>query len=377
MKFTINKNVLNNAIQHVSKAVASRTTIPILSGILVVADATAVTLTASDQTITIQSRIPLESETAVVGTVERPGRIVLTAKFFVEMIKKMPKDEIEIEIEEGFKTNLKSGRTKLQLTGLDPDEFPTLPLIESDESFSIAASKLRDAIDKTKFAVTTNEGTPVLMGVLLNLSDSEIRLVATDRHRMATLNEQVDTDTIFSNVLIGGKELGELYKVLPNDNSLVTISVVDNQASFQAENLSFFVRMVDGTYPDTSKIIPTSFKTEVTLNRKALEDSIDRAYLISKEEKTNIIRLMSNESGGITVSSTAENSAFEDELDVSKMEGEASKVAFNSKYALDALKAIDTDEVFIGFNGNMSPIIIKPVGGSDALHLVLPYRTTN
>ncbi|OXS56669.1 DNA polymerase III subunit beta [Cohnella sp. CIP 111063] len=379
MKFTILRNELNEAIQHVSKAVASRATIPILSGIKIDAGFSGITLTASDTDISIQSFIPLETAEKTIATVVKTGSVVLTAKFFVEIVKKLPHEEVHIEVGERFQTMITSGATEIQLVGLDPEEFPVLPSLMEEQVVSIPGDLLRDMIRQTVFAVTTNESTPILTGVLWNLHGGLYKFVATDRHRLASRQANVDSgDVRFSNIVISGKTLNELSKIVPDQNVMVDIVVAENQVLFKLGNVLFYSRMLDGTYPDTSKIIPQNFKTELVLNTKQLSDSIDRAYLLSREEKTNIVRLVTTDNGGIEISSSSsELGKVTEQLSVSEMRGEPLKIAFNSKYMLDVLKVIDSEELFIGFNGSMSPIIIRPSDHENSLHLILPYRTTN
>lgn len=379
MKLTILRGELNEAIQHVSKAVASRTTIPILSGIKVDAGYNGVTLTASDTDISIQSFIPLETQEKTIVTVDRTGSVVLPAKFFVEIVKKLPHEEVHIELGERFQTLIRSGATEIQLVGLDPEEFPILPSIQEDQVVTIPGDLLRDMIRQTVFAVTTNESTPILTGVLWNLQDGNYKFVATDRHRLASRTATVNAgDVRFSNIVISGKTLNELAKIVPDQNVNVDIVVADNQVLFKLGNVLFYSRMLDGTYPDTSKIIPQSFKTELILNTKQLSEAIDRAYLLSREEKTNIVRLTTTENGGIEISSSSsELGKVTEQLDVTELRGEPLKIAFNSKYMIDVLKVLDSEELFIGFTGAMSPIIIKPRDHENSLFLILPYRTTN
>lgn len=379
MKLTILRGELNEAIQHVSKAVASRTTIPILSGIKVDAGYNGVTLTASDTDISIQSFIPLEVPEKTIVTVEKSGSVVLPAKFFVEIVKKLPNEEVYIEVGERFQTLIRSGATEIQLVGLDPEEFPILPSIQEDQVVSIPGDLLRDMIRQTVFAVTTNESTPILTGVLWNLQDGLYKFVATDRHRLASRTASVEaTDVRFSNIVISGKTLNELAKIVPDQNLNVDIVVADNQVLFKLGNVLFYSRLLDGTYPDTSKIIPQSFKTELILNTKQLSEAIDRAYLLSREEKTNIVRLTTTEFGGIEISSSSsELGKVTEQLSVTELRGDPLRIAFNSKYMIDVLKVLDSEEIFIGFTGAMSPIIIKPRDHDNSLYLILPYRTTN
>lgn len=380
MKIRILKHDLNESIQHVSKAISSRTTIPILTGIKLDVNFQGMTLTASDTDISIQAFIPAEDQEKQIVQVERPGSVVLPAKFFVEIIKKLPSSEIEMEVQDGFQTFIRSGSTDIQMVGLDPEEFPVLPGIEENQVISIPGDLLKNMIRQTVFSISTNETSPILTGVLWNLTDNQFKFVATDRHRLASRIAGLDdADGVrFSNIVIAGKTLNELSKIIPDQNTRVEIVVADNQVLFKIDRVLFYTRILDGTYPDTSKIIPTTYKTELVLDTKKLSDSIDRAYLLSREEKTNIVRLQTLEDGTIEISSSSsELGKVTEQLDVAQFTGDPLRISFNSKYMLDVLKVVESEQLHIGFTGAMSPIIIKPVDDSQSLYLILPYRTTN
>lgn len=380
MKLTIQKDELNDAIQQVSKAVSSRPAIPILGGIKFDVAHHGVTLTASDTDISIQSFIPAEIGDKTIIRVSKPGSIVLAAKFFVEIVKKLPETDIEMEISDGLQVSIRSGSTDIQMVGLDAEEFPVLPSIEENDTFAVPGDLLKAMVRQTAFAASTSEQTPILTGVLWSLHEGEFKFVATDRHRLSSRTTYVETnpDYKFGNIVIAGKTLNELSKIVPDANTPVEIVVADNQVLFKVDRVLFFSRILDGTYPDTSKIIPQVFKTELTLETKKLTDAIDRAYLMSREEKTNIVRLVTLEDGTIEVSSSSsELGRVTEQMDVKEFSGDPLRIAFNSKYMLDALKVIDSEHIFIGFNGAMSPIIIRPTDHSHNLHIILPYRTTS
>ncbi|MDQ0091909.1 DNA polymerase-3 subunit beta [Paenibacillus anaericanus] len=380
MKIRILKHDLNESIQHVSKAISSRTTIPILTGIKLDVNFQGMTLTASDTDISIQAFIPAEDNNKQIVQVERSGSVVLPAKFFVEIIKKLPSQEIEMEVLDGFQTLIRSGSTDIQMVGMDPEEFPVLPSIEEDQIVTIPGDLLRNMIKGTAFSISANETSPILTGVLWNLHDSKFKFVATDRHRLASRTVGLTTaeDIRFSNIVISGKTLNELSKIIPDQNTHVDIVVADNQVLFKIDRVLFYSRILDGTYPDTSKIIPTTYKTELVLDTKKLSDSIDRAYLLSREEKTNIVRLQTMEDGTIEISSSSsELGKVTEQIEVVQFTGDPLRISFNSKYMLDVLKVVESEQLHIGFTGAMSPIILKPVDDSQSLYLILPYRTTN
>lgn len=380
MKIRVLKHDLNESIQHVAKAISSRTTIPILTGIKLEVNFQGMTLTASDTDISIQAFIPAEDQNKQIVQVERPGSVVLPAKFFVEMIKKLPSAEIEMEVQEGFKTQIRSGSTDIQMVGLDPEEFPVLPSIEENQVISMPGDLLKNMIKQTVFSISSNETSPILTGVLWSLSENQFKFVATDRHRLASRTAELSNDdqVRFSNIVISGKTLNELSKIVPDQNTIVDIVVADNQVLFKIDRVLFYTRILDGTYPDTSKIIPTTYKTELVLDTKKLSDSIDRAYLLSREEKTNIVRLQTMDNGSVEISSSSsELGKVTEQLELAEFTGEQVRISFNSKYMLDVLKVVESEQLHIGFTGAMSPIIIKPMDDTQSLYLILPYRTTN
>jgi DNA polymerase-3 subunit beta len=378
VKLTVLKDHLNEAIGHVSKAISSRTTIPILTGIKIDANASGVTLTASDTDISIQSFIPMETQEETIIELYAKGSVVLPAKFFMEIVRKLPLQKVEIEVGDNFHTTIRSGSSEIQIMGLDPEEYPLLPQIEDDKIMRLPSDLLKTMIRQTSFAVSTNETTPILTGVMWTINDGKLKFIACDRHRLASREASIDVDPQLRihNIVISGRTLNELYKILPDQNALIDIVISDNQVLFKMSSILFYTRILDGTYPDTSKLIPQAFQTELVVNTKELTDAIDRAYLLSREDKTNIVRMVMKEDRTIEISSSSsELGKVTEQLNVQHLKGELLKISFNSKYMLDALKVMDSDFIQIGFTGAMQPIIIKPEDSANLLQLILPYRT--
>lgn len=379
MKLQILRNELNEAIQQVAKAASSRPAIPILGGIKIDVNHQVVTLTASDTDISIQSFTPVERGDTIIAHVDKPGSVVLPAKFFVEIVKKLPSEQVVIEVNPQFQTLIRSGSTEIQMVGFDPEEFPILPSIEQNDVLQLPGDLLKSMIRQTIFAASTSEQTPVLTGVLWNMHEGNLKFTATDRHRLAsrTTKTEAPEHYSFSNIVISAKTLNELSRLIPDQNTLVDIVVADNQVLFKIDNVLFYTRILDGTYPDTSKIIPQTFETELILDTKNVMDAIDRAYLMSREEKTNIVRMATLEDGLIEISSSStELGRVTEQIEAKQLTGEPLRIAFNSKYMLDVLKAIDSEQLFIGFTGAMRPIIIRPIDHDYSMYVILPYRTT-
>ncbi|MGM9928786.1 MAG: DNA polymerase III subunit beta [Bacillus sp. (in: firmicutes)] len=376
MKFVIQRDRLVQSVQDVMKAVASKTTIPILTGIKITATTEGVTLTGSDSDISIQSSIPLEEEGIELVQIEKTGSIVLQAKFFNEIVKKLPLDDVEIVVENGFQTIIRSGKAEFNLNGLDADEYPHLPQIEEENIISIPTDLLKHLIRQTVFAVSTSETRPILTGVNWRIENDDIICTATDSHRLALRKAKVQVNSPESyNVVIPGKSLTELSKILDDSHEAVNIVITNNQVLFKTKHLLFFSRLLDGNYPDTSRLIPSESKTDVVVNTKDFLQSIVRASLLG-EGKNNIVKLSTINQAEVEISSNIpEIGKVVEEVQAETIEGEDLKISFNAKFMMDALRALEGTEIKISFTGAMRPFVIQVLNDDTMLQLILPVRT--
>lgn len=378
MKITVQRDKLSNAVSHVSKAVSSRTTIPILTGIKIKADEEGLTLTASDSDVSIEVQIPLEEADEWGVTVHQAGNIVLPARIFSEIVRKLPSNEIHIEADERLVTTIRSGQAEFSINGMDANEYPQLPHLEEEKVFSIPGDLLKTMIRQTVFGVSTSEMRPILTGLMWSLEQGKLRFVATDSHRLASRTAMVECpdELSFHNVVVPGKSCNELVKILDEDQSPADIVVTDNQILVKSKHILFYSRLLEGTYPDTTRIIPQGSKTEITVNTKEFLQSIERASLLSREGKSNVVKMVTLPDGNVEITSNApEIGKVTDVLQPKAMEGEELKISFNAKYMIDALRAIDSSEIKASFNGPMSPFVIRPTDHDWMLHLILPVRT--
>lgn len=377
MRFIIQRDYLVQSVQDVMKAVTSRTTIPILTGIKIVATEEGVTLTGSDSDVSIESFIPREDEDKEIVEIKQTGSIVLQAKFFSEMVKKLPADFVEIEVQNHLQTVIRSGSSEFNLIGLDAEEYPHLPQIEEENVFKIPTDLLKAMIRQTSFAVSTSETRPVLTGVNWKIENGELICIATDSHRLALRKAKIEMDAPTTyNVVIPGKSLNELSKILVDNNEFIEIVITENQILFKAKHLLFFSRLLEGNYPDTSRLIPTDSKTEIVLQTKAFLQAIDRASLLAREGRNNVVKLSTMENKVIEVSSnTPEVGKVVEELKGISVDGEELKISFSAKYMMDALKALEGTEIKVSFTGAMRPFIIQPINDESILQLILPVRT--
>ncbi|UII55966.1 DNA polymerase III subunit beta [Cytobacillus spongiae] len=377
MQFTIQRDRLVQSVQDVMKAVTSRTTIPILTGIKIVATDEGVTLTGSDSDISIESFIPKEEDDNMIVEIKQPGSIVLQAKFFSEIVKKLPTDTVEMEVSNQLQTVIRSGKSEFNLNGLDAEEYPHLPQLEEENIFKVPTDLLKMLIRQTVFAVSTSETRPILTGVNWKVENNELTCIATDSHRLALRKAKVETENNENyNVVIPGKSLSELSKILDDNHDLIDIVITENQVLFKAKHLLFFSRLLEGNYPDTSRLIPNENKTEVVVNTKEFLQAIDRASLLAREGRNNVVKFSTIEGNLIEISSnTPEIGKVVEELQSQSIEGEDLKISFSAKYMMDALKALEGTEIAINFTGAMRPFVIRPLNDESILQLILPVRT--
>lgn len=377
MKFEIKRDRLLDGLNDVMKAVSSRTTIPILTGIKLELTEAGLHITGSDSDITIQTFIKAEENGEQVINIFENGTIVLQARMFNEIVRKLPTNAVEIEVNEQNRTHIRSGRSEFHLIGLDASEYPLLPEIQDNRQFTIPADLLKSTIRETVFAVSASESRPVLTGVHWQLKSGVLQCVATDSHRLARrkMNLKQLPEEEFS-VVIPGKSLSELNKVIADSSQPVHIMMTQQQVLFKTEGVLFYSRLLEGSYPDTSRLIPNEYNTTISLDGKALLQAIDRASLLAREERNNIVRLTSLGGNVIEISSSSpEVGQVEEEIQATSIEGEELKICFSAKYMMDALKAFGGHDIKVQFTGTMRPFILNSVHDDAVLQLIVPVRT--
>lgn len=377
MKTIINRNVLVKSVNNVMKAISTRTTIPALTGIKIEATTEGITIKGSDSDISIASFIPLVQDEETVATVEIAGDMVVQAKLFSEIIKKLPEDEVTIEVGENFVTTVSSGSSVFNINGFNPEDYPRFPVVNDEKLFQASQSTLKEVIHTTVFAASDSESRPILTGVCWDVKDQQLLATATDSYRLSSKKIQLNIGSdLEMKVVIPKKGLIELSKLIDDSDEVVTVMFTDNQVLFKTDNLSFYSRLLEGNFPDTSRLIPTESQSAVRVDKKEFTNAIDRASLLAKESQNHVIKLLTKEDGNIQVSSqSAEIGKVEEDIKAKSIEGEEVKVAFSAKYMIDALKAVQGEEITIYFNGALRPFLIKPIDDSTTFQLLLPVRT--
>ncbi|PTH57205.1 DNA polymerase III subunit beta [Staphylococcus agnetis] len=375
MEFSIKRDYFITQLNDTLKAISPRTTLPILTGIKIEATNEGIVLTGSDSEISIEITIPNEVDGEEIVEVKEPGSVVLPGRFFVDIIKKLPGTEVKLSTNDQFQTLITSGHSEFNLSGLDPDQYPLLPQVSSDDALQLPIKVLKNIIAQTNFAVSTSETRPVLTGVNWLIQENELICTATDSHRLAVRKLKLEEDIEDKNVIIPGKALAELNKIMTENEDHIDIFFASNQLLFRVGNINFISRLLEGHYPDTSRLFPENYEIKLGLNNHDFYHAIDRASLLAREGGNNVIKLSTGDSLVELSSTSPEIGTVKEEVTANDVEGGNLKISFNSKYMMDALKAIDNDEVEVEFFGTMKPFILKPKDDDTVTQLILPIRT--
>jgi DNA polymerase-3 subunit beta len=367
MKFICDQENLVKALNIVSKAVSMRTTLPILKGILIKCDNSKknVFLSASDLDISI--------ETGTEAIVEEEGSIVVSAKMFIDIVRKLPSGEVIFNLKEGDIVEVKRGYSEFTLQGIPADEFPRIDNIGEGKSFSLGKNMLKNLIKGSSFAASTEEARGIITGVLLEVEKDNVSMVALDGYRMAIVKEYVKGEEE-RKLIISGKIVQDIGKLLSDDepDDDVEINVSDKKAIFYLKDTKIVARLMDGDFIKYKEILPKDNNTKIKIRRIALMESVERASIIVREGKNSFIRF-SLEDGQVIISSRAEEGTVRETVPIEK-EGESIEIGFNARYMIDTLKAIEDEEIFMDFNTSISPCLVRPIEGDYYEYLILPVR---
>ena len=379
MKFTINRPAFISQLNNVLRAISSKTTIPILTGLKVVVDKERIVLTGSNSDITIESVIDANNPDYDL-TVEDPGAIVLPARFFSEIVKKLPDKQVTIEVTSGFQADITSGTAKFQINGQDAENFPHLPEVETDKTITLPNDVLQEVIRQTVIAVSKQESRPILAGIHITLHDGLLTAVATDSHRLAQRKvalKDVDNDIDFD-VIIPGKSMNELSGMISDVDEDVLVQVTENQILFIFGNTHFYSRLLEGNYPETSQLIPDTADTTVELDAGSFLSSIERASLLSHESRNDVVKLTLKPSENLVriSSDSPDIGTVEEEVATTALDGNDLEISFNPNYMKDALRSFGQTTVKISFTSPLRPFTLVPTeDGENFVHLITPVRT--
>lgn len=378
MKFTIKRNAFIKKLTDVQRAISSKTAIEILTGLKITATENSITLTGSDSDISIENEISIDDSNYEL-LIDEPGSIVLPARFFSEIIKRLPENTFTMEVNDHFQATITSGQTEYQVNGVDADNYPHLPEIDTNEQLSIPADIMKQVINQTVIAVSTQESRPLLTGVHLTIKDGELHAVATDSHRLSQRKVKLSgAENIDYDIIVPGRSLIELSRMIADSTGNLEIQIAENQILFNFDNTAFYSRLLEGMYPDTDRLIPQSSETEIELNAVNLLHAIERASLLSHEGRNNVVKLSLNSESQTAVlsSNSPEVGNIEEELQFDKMTGNDIEISFNPDYMRAALQAFGQAEVKLSLTLPLRPFTLMPTEDSeDFVQLITPVRT--
>lgn len=366
MKLVFSKSDLNKAVGIVMKAVPTRTTMNILECILIDATTNVIKFTGNDMELGI--------ETIVEGEIIEKGKVAIDAKLFSEIVRKLPDSEITITTDANYTSLITCEKSKFNIAGKSGDDFSYLPIIEKDKMITISQFNLREVINQTIFSTAPNDNNKMMTGELFEVSDNVLKVVGLDGHRIAISNFKLEGRADDVKVVVPGKTLQEISKILSTDaENMVNVYFTNNHILFEFDNTTVVSRLIEGEYFKINQMLSSDYGTKVVINKKEFIDSIDRANLLIKEgEKKPIIINITD--GSLEVNVNSAIGTLNEDIDIEK-EGKDLMIGFNPKFLLDALRVIDDETVDIYLVNPKAPCFIRDKEQS-YIYLILPVNFT-
>lgn len=362
MKIKIQQRDLSKHINIAQKGISGRTTLQILDGILIETINGRLKLTGTDLEISIETYVECE--------IEEEGSIVINSRLFGDMIKKLPSESIYIDVKDN-NVNIKCENSEFNILGNSSKEYPDLPIILEQDNFEIQKDLFKNAIRETVFATIQDETRPSLSGVLLEIIDSNISFVALDGYRLALRKLPIHSDKDIK-IIIPARALNEVNKILDETEETLKIAIAPGHVIFNIGETVIYSRLLEGQFFNYREIIRKEHKTSVIVDRKQLQWSLERASLLAKEEKANLVKLTIGDDQ-IEIKSNSEIGNVNEKV-FAKIDGEDLNIAFNSRYILEGIKIMTDDEIQLNFMGSLNPCIIKSLEDENYTYLVLPVR---
>lgn len=363
MKFRCDGLELSEAISVVSKAISNKTTSQILEGIKMVCADDKLILSATDLEMSIEKTIRAEVETC--------GETVVPGRLFGEYIKKLTNEQIECELNERNQLRIAYTDSEGTLQCMDIAEFPQLREVEKNSFFEIQKEDFKALINNVFYAVAQDDSRPILKGVLLETTGNQIKAVAVDGCRLSIANKTLVNSTADFKIIVPGKNIYEIMKMMDNEGS-IKIFIHSNNIMVDFGDTIVITRLIDGQFINYRQIVPKDFATTVTINKEQLEDAIDRASVLSRIDKNNLVKFDIREKN-LMLTSNSEIGNTKENITVG-VKGNDLNISFNSKYFSDCLRVIDNPYVKMNFNSAIQPCVITPCEGEDFVFLILPVK---
>jgi len=372
MKLKIKKDLLLDGLTKVSKAISTKNLVPVLAGIKFELEKNGLTLTASDNDITIQVFLEKNEDMSI----ENEGSIIIQGRYILDIVRKLPDEFINIEVVDDLKIIIYTENSEFNLNGINKNEYPNINLEGSKNPILISSRVFRSIINQTSFASSSDESRPILTGINFKIMGNMLECNSTDSYRLARkliqLTETVDENY---NIVIPSKNLLEFIKIMDDSEDSLELHIFNNKVLIKYQNLLFQSRLISGTYPNTANLLPDEFLLNIKANINDLYSVIDRASILTSDKEKNIVTFEIDNNKLYVRSSAAEIGRVEEKMIIEKNNNENLKISFVAKYMMDALKSFDDEKVEISFVGEVKPIILKSEKDDGLVQLVLPIRT--
>lgn len=376
INFSINKNLFLQALNTTKRAISHKNAIPILSTVKIDVTNEGITLIGSNGQISIENFISIKNENAGL-LVTSSGSILLEATFFINVVSSLPDITLDFKEIDQKQIVLTSGKSEITLKGKDADQYPRIQEISASNPLVLETSVLKNIINETAFAASTQESRPILTGVHFVLTENKnLKTVATDSHRMSQKQIILEKNGDNFDVVIPSRSLREFSAVFTDDIETVEIYFTNNQLLFRSENISFYTRLLEGNYPDTDRLIPTDFNNIITFNTNNLRYAMERARLLSNATQNGTVKLEIINGVVSAHVNSPEVGRVNEEIDTESISGQDLTISFNPTYLIDSLKAIDSEKVTISFISAVRPFTLVPNDDTkNFIQLITPVRT--
>lgn len=372
MKLKIKQKILMEHLNYVIKGISSKNLIPILNCIKFDLKSEGLYLMSTDNEIAIKTFI----DSNEIEEIEEKGDIVVSGKYIYDIIRKLNNEIINLEEIMSSQLLITTTTSSFKLNCNNVTEFPNLDLEFSKKPLVINQQAFKTTINQTIFATSTQESRPVLTGLNFKIKKNKLECTATDSYRLARkeieLSDEIEQEV---DIIVPSKNLLEVIRLLTNDDENLELHIFNNKIIFNFNSLVIMSRLINGAYPDTNKLIPQEFQINMKINLDHFYDAIDRASLLTNEEEKNIIKLESKGEYLLISSNIPEIGNVEEKVDLDYKVDDSVKIAFSSKYMMDALKIFDSNEIELKYNGEIKPIIITDGENENLIQLILPIRT--
>ena len=372
MKLKIKKELLLDGLNKVSKALSVKNLVPVLQGIKFDLTKKGLTLTASDNDITIQVFLEATEEMEI----EKEGSIIIQGKYILDIVRKLPDEFINIEVIDELKITVYTDNSEFNLNGINKNEYPNINLDLSKNPLNLNGRIFKNIINQTSFATSADESRPILTGINFKITGDIMECNSTDSYRLArkviNLTETVDDNY---NIVIPSKNLLEFIKIMDEGEDDIELHIFNNKILIKYKNIIFQSRLISGTYPNTANLLPDEFVLNIKVNVNDLYNVIDRASILTSDKEKNIVMFEIDGNKLFVRSNSAEIGRVEEKMNIEKDNNENLKISFVAKYMMEALKSFDDEEVIISFVGEVKPIILKSNKDNGLTQLVLPIRT--